>query len=76
MLDSANASPSLARQCVAAYLRELDYDQETACALWLAYMARRWEELDQVRGIDAADPTSGGGILIAPTERITALLGT
>ena len=71
---SAGCGAQLGGQIVAKYLHSLGLE-ELGPALWMSYVARRWEELDEVRGVDPADPESGGGALLGIARRGLTLIG-
>ena len=74
-LAVSNAPKRTARRLIEHYLDTVGYPREFALTLWLAYMGRRWEELDKIRGIRATDAFSGGGVLLHTTSRICQFLG-
>lgn len=69
-LNVSNAPVRLARRLVADYLEATGLAMSDAYAVWLSYMARRWEELDSIRPVDPCDPTSGGGVLLPYAQRV------
>ncbi|MEM9405447.1 MAG: phosphotransferase [Acidobacteriota bacterium] len=71
---SAGCTAHLGVRIVSKYLRSLGLE-ELGRALWMSYVARRWEELDEVRGVDPANPESGGGALLEIARRGLSLVG-
>lgn len=74
LLASARAPVALAVRCLCTYLQALALPPALAPALWFSYLARRWEELDQVRPACPGDPSSGGGILLPTQARVAGYL--
>lgn len=74
LLGSARAPARLATACLQRYLHALDLPASSASALWWAYLARRWAELDTIRPPHPDQPESGGGLLLAVHAQARAAL--
>lgn len=74
LLSSARAPARLAAACLLSYLQALELPRAAAAALWWAYLARRWAELDTIRPPHPDQPESGGGLLLAVHAQVSPTL--
>ncbi|MET0553697.1 MAG: phosphotransferase [Vicinamibacteria bacterium] len=75
LLASCGAPRGQAARLLARYLDAIGQPPDRAFTLWISYAARRWEELDGVRGSEAGDSLPGGRILLPVIARVARYAG-